>query len=111
MGVSNVGWITGGPWAGRKCIGCSLAVGADAGIPANGPYGVDAQESIVLEVELTRRTVTVVQVKAATAQTPELDPYSAGLSPSASRRTSLWNGKDAARRSVDRQTATRTCVR
>ena len=27
IGVSNVGPITGGPWAGRKCIGCSLAVG------------------------------------------------------------------------------------
>jgi predicted amidohydrolase len=27
VGVSNVGWMTGGPWQGRKCIGCSLAVG------------------------------------------------------------------------------------
>jgi hypothetical protein len=26
-GASHVGWITGGPWHGRKCIGCSLVVG------------------------------------------------------------------------------------
>jgi len=27
IGVSNVGWLISGPWKGRKCIGCSLAVG------------------------------------------------------------------------------------
>ena len=27
IGVGNVGRLTGGPWRGRKCIGCSLAVG------------------------------------------------------------------------------------
>lgn len=58
VGVSNVGWITGGPWAGRKCIGCSLAIGANGEVLAKGPYGVDAQELIVLEVELKRRTMT-----------------------------------------------------
>ena len=58
VGVSSVGWITGGPWAGRKCIGCSLVVGANGQIVAKGPYGVDAQELIVLEVELKQRTVT-----------------------------------------------------
>ncbi len=41
VGVSNVGWITGGPWTGRKCIGCSLAVGACGEILAKGPYGVE----------------------------------------------------------------------
>lgn len=40
VGVSNVGWLTGGPWAGRKCIGCSLAVGA-GGVLAHGGYGVE----------------------------------------------------------------------
>jgi predicted amidohydrolase len=40
VGVSNVGWLTGGPWAGRKCIGCSLAVGP-AGVLARGSYGVE----------------------------------------------------------------------
>lgn len=58
VGVSNVGWITGGPWAGRKCIGCSLAVGACGEILAKGPYGVDAQELIVVEIALRPRTVT-----------------------------------------------------
>ena len=52
VGVSNVGWITGGPWAGRKCIGCSLAMGACGEILAKGPYGVDAEQLIVVDVEL-----------------------------------------------------------
>jgi predicted amidohydrolase len=58
VGVSNVGWITGGPWAGRKCIGCSLAIGSGGEILAKGPYGVDAQELIVVEIALQPRTFT-----------------------------------------------------
>ena len=58
VGVSNVGWITGGPWEGRKCIGCSLAMGTDGAIQAKGEYGVDAQQMIVVEVELKRKVVT-----------------------------------------------------
>jgi predicted amidohydrolase len=50
IGVSNVGWLTGGPWAGRKCIGCSLAVGP-AGVLARGPYGDAAEAVTVVEVE------------------------------------------------------------
>ena len=42
IGVSNVGPITGGPWSGRKCIGCSLAVGAGGEVLAEGPYGAEA---------------------------------------------------------------------
>jgi DNA-binding transcriptional regulator YiaG len=30
--VSNVGWITGGPWQGRMCIGCSPAVGPESAL-------------------------------------------------------------------------------
>jgi predicted amidohydrolase len=41
IGVSNVGPMTGGPWAGRKCIGCSLAVGPGGEILAEAPYGVE----------------------------------------------------------------------
>jgi predicted amidohydrolase len=41
-GASNVGPITAGPWAGRKCIGCSLAVGPDGEPSATGPYGEEA---------------------------------------------------------------------
>jgi predicted amidohydrolase len=50
VGVSNVGWLTGGPWAGRKCIGCSLAVGP-AGVLARLSYGVDAEEFRSLDLE------------------------------------------------------------
>jgi predicted amidohydrolase len=42
-GVSGVGPIPAGPWAGRKCIGCSLVVN-DRGEPeAMLPYGEDAE--------------------------------------------------------------------
>ena len=34
IGVSNVGMMTGGPWAGRPCIGKSLAVGAGGDVLA-----------------------------------------------------------------------------
>lgn len=42
IGVSNVGPITAGPWAGRKCIGNSLAVGPNDDVLVEGPHGVDA---------------------------------------------------------------------
>jgi predicted amidohydrolase len=43
VGVSNVGWLRAGPWAGRKCIGASLAVGAGGAVLARGPYGESAE--------------------------------------------------------------------
>jgi predicted amidohydrolase len=52
IGVSNVGWITGGPWRGRKVIGCSLAVGPGGQVLAKGPYGEGAVALIPVEVEL-----------------------------------------------------------
>jgi predicted amidohydrolase len=58
VGVSNVGPITAGPWAGRKCIGCSLAVGADARILARAPYGQDASGLTVIQVDLSPRNIT-----------------------------------------------------
>ncbi len=54
VGVSCVGWMTGGAWKGRKCIGSSLAVGPGGEIIAEGPYGVDAEGLIVVEVEPRR---------------------------------------------------------
>jgi predicted amidohydrolase len=51
IGVSNVGWITGGPWQGRKCIGCSLAVGPGGKILAQGPYSEDSEALIEVEVQ------------------------------------------------------------
>ena len=50
IGVSNVGWLTAGPWKGRKCIGCSLAVGP-TGALARGPYGEAAEAMTVVEVQ------------------------------------------------------------
>jgi predicted amidohydrolase len=54
-GVSNVGPITAGPWAGRKCIGCSLVVGPDGAEVAEGPYGVDAETILYVDVKTDRR--------------------------------------------------------
>src|SRR3954452_10485621 len=47
VGVSNIGWLTGGPWKGRKCIGGSLAVGP-TGVLARGPYGEAAESMTVV---------------------------------------------------------------
>lgn len=49
IGVSNVGPITGGPWAGRKCIGNSLAIGP-TGELARGPYDQVAMVAVDVEV-------------------------------------------------------------
>ncbi|MBI2927466.1 MAG: carbon-nitrogen hydrolase family protein [Verrucomicrobia bacterium] len=50
-GVSNVGWLTAGPWQGRQCIGCSLVVGPGGEKILQGPYGVDAETILRVEVE------------------------------------------------------------
>jgi predicted amidohydrolase len=42
-GVSNVGPIQAGPWAGRKCIGCSLLVSPEGEPVLQGPYGIEAE--------------------------------------------------------------------
>ncbi len=52
VGVSNVGLVTAGPWAGRHCIGSSLAVDADGEVLAEGPFGVDAERLLILPIEL-----------------------------------------------------------
>ena len=51
VGVSNVGWLTSGPWQGRKAIGCSLAVGPGGVVLAEGPYGHDAEALVLVEIE------------------------------------------------------------
>jgi hypothetical protein len=53
VGVSNVGWLRAGPWKGRKCIGCSLAVGPGGRVLAQGPYGEAAEAMIPVEIEPT----------------------------------------------------------
>ena len=58
VGVSNVGWVTSGPWKGMKCIGCSLAVGPGGEILAKGSYGESAEELIEFETEIIKKDVT-----------------------------------------------------
>jgi len=65
VGVSNVGWITGGPWKGRKCIGCSLAVGPGGTVLARGPYGEAAEAVIPVEVQLRAPIARGTQMAAA----------------------------------------------
>ena len=57
VGVSNVGWLTDGPWKGRKCIGCSLVVGPGGQPVLKGPYGVDAEEMLYVNIQLRARPV------------------------------------------------------
>ena len=61
VGVSNVGWITAGPWKGRKVIGCSLAVGPQGQILAKGPYGPEAEALTVVKVQAMPRNVKGTQ--------------------------------------------------
>jgi hypothetical protein len=62
VGVSNVGRINGGVWRGRKCIGCSLAVGPGGQLLARGPYGESAEALLAVPVELQPWTTTGTQV-------------------------------------------------
>lgn len=50
VGVSNVGPITSGPWAGRRCIGNSLAVGAGGQVLAHARHGIDAEQLLVVNI-------------------------------------------------------------
>lgn len=51
-GCSNVGPITAGEWAGRKCIGNSLVSSPGKLIAARGTYGEAADEIVTVRVEL-----------------------------------------------------------
>lgn len=52
VGVSGVGWMRGGPWEGRKCIGNSLAVDQRGEVVVEGPFGVEAEAMPVAELAL-----------------------------------------------------------
>ena len=54
-GVSGVGWILGGAWKGRKCIGNSLLVGPDGSEAVRCPYGHDAEAFVVTDVSPVAR--------------------------------------------------------
>jgi predicted amidohydrolase len=49
--ASNVGWMTGGPWKGWKGIGCSMVVNPDGTEVLNGPYGVEADTILYVEIK------------------------------------------------------------
>ena len=49
-GVSNVGNLTAGPWAGRTCIGSSLVFGPDGDEVLQGPFGSDAETILYVDV-------------------------------------------------------------
>ncbi len=53
--ASNVGPITGGPWAGRHCIGHSLAMDHAGNVIAQGPFGVDAEAILIVEITTSPR--------------------------------------------------------
>lgn len=57
-GCSNVGWITDGPWRGRQCIGCSLVVGPQGEPMLRGPYGVEAETILFIDVNPQPRGAT-----------------------------------------------------
>jgi len=54
-GVSNVGPVTFGAWSGWRCIGRSLAMGPGGKVLAHGPYGVDAETLMTVDVPLVPR--------------------------------------------------------
>lgn len=54
-GVSNVGTLTGGPWSTWNCIGCSRVI-SPTGQPLEVmPYGRDADEIRIVEIETSAR--------------------------------------------------------
>ncbi|MDD5439152.1 MAG: carbon-nitrogen hydrolase family protein [Candidatus Omnitrophica bacterium] len=55
VSATSVGYIVGGPYEGKKSVGCSLAVGRD-GIIAQGTYNEFAGELIIAEFTVPVRT-------------------------------------------------------
>jgi predicted amidohydrolase len=55
VGVSNVGAVTAGPWAGRKCIGCSIVVDHRGTEVLRGPYGADAETILYVDANTVQR--------------------------------------------------------
>ena len=49
--ASNVGWMTDGPWKGWKGIGCSMVVDPDGVEIINGPYGVEADTILYVDIK------------------------------------------------------------
>lgn len=58
VGVSNVGDVEKGAWTGWKAIGNSMAYDSDGSLITVLPYGEDAECIRIIEVHLTKKTVT-----------------------------------------------------
>ncbi|MEL6321923.1 MAG: carbon-nitrogen hydrolase family protein [Cyanobacteria bacterium J06626_14] len=58
FGVSNVGRIVDGPWKGMKCIGCSLGLDASGQEILQGPYGIDAECILYVDIKPNLRTAS-----------------------------------------------------
>lgn len=71
-GVSNVGIIAAGPWAGRKCIGCSLLVNPEGQPVVQGPYGDQAETILYAEIAVATRPARGTQWEALWAKTREV---------------------------------------
>lgn len=54
VGTTSVGYIVGGPYEGKKMVGCSIAVNKD-GVVARGPYLEFAGELIDVDIEIPQR--------------------------------------------------------
>jgi predicted amidohydrolase len=62
IAVSNVGWLTAGPWKGRKAIGCSMATNGRGEIIAQAAYGESAEALVVIDVAPRRISTTGTQI-------------------------------------------------
>jgi predicted amidohydrolase len=62
IAVSNVGWLTDGPWKGRKAIGCSLATNNCGEVLATGPYGEAAEALVVVDIPLRQPRTKGTQI-------------------------------------------------
>jgi predicted amidohydrolase len=55
IGVSNVGPVTDGPWKGWNCIGSSLVIDPDGNEVLQGPYGVNADTIMYIDITTLER--------------------------------------------------------
>jgi predicted amidohydrolase len=55
VGVSNVGKIEDGEWSGWNCIGNSLAIDTDGNIALQGPFGVETDTILYVNITLKQR--------------------------------------------------------
>ena len=60
VGVSSVGVMADGPWHGHRVIGCSLAMGGDGKVLAQGGYGEAAEQLIICTLPLRAATAQKV---------------------------------------------------